>query len=250
MRSTPALCAAVVFLLIAGSAQADRRSFAFTYEPRTIPEGELELEYYMTGQVKHNRLLDENIYGWSHQFEVEYGVFDGFDLAMYQMYSPSSWQGYKLRARYMPLARGELPVDFLLYFEFIQLANGDVALEERLILGREFGKLIIALDTMFEQGPLTGDVGHKLNSSLGTGWAFTKWFTAGVETQLRMQWEPEFNYASGEEELEFSGTRMYTGPSLSFATGRLFWDASFGTRIQGDEDEARHIFRVLWGIML
>lgn len=250
MRSAQLFFLAAIVLLIAGNANADRRSFAFTYEPRTIPEGELELEYYMTGLVKHNRLLDKDIYAWSHQFELEYGLFDGFDLAMYQMYSPEAWQGYKLRARYMPFVRGELPVDFLLYLEFIQLANGDVALEERLVLGREFGKLILALDTMFEQGPLTGEPGYKLNSSLATGWAFTKWFTAGVETQLRMQWEPEFNYVSGEEELEFSGTKVYMGPSVSFATGRLFWDASFGTRIQGDEDEAKHIFRVLWGIML
>ncbi len=250
MRRIQLAIVTMSILLIANSAYADRRNFAFTYEPRTIPTGHAELEYYMTGAVKHNRLLDEHVYAWSHQFEVEYGVFDGFDLAMYQMYSPSAWQGYKLRARYMPFARGELPIDFLLYLEFIQLANGDVALEERLVLGREFGNLIFALDTMYEQGPLDGDIGQKLNTSLAVGYAFTHWFTLGLETQLRMQWDPKFNYTSGGNELEFSGTKMYTGPSLSFAQGKIFWDASFGARVQGDEDEAKYIFRVLWGIML
>ncbi len=248
MRRSQTLIITAFILLIAGNAHADRRNFAFTYEPRTIPKGEAELEYYMTGLVKHDRLLGEDVFAWSHQFEVEYGVLDGFDLAMYQMYSPTAWQGYKLRGRYMPFARGELPIDFLIYLEFIQLANGDVAFEERLVLGKEFGNLIIALDTMAEQGPLTGDVGHKLNTSLAIGYAFANWFSAGIETQVRMQWDPELNYVSGKKELESSGIRTYTGPSVSFAAGRIFWDASFGARVQGDEDEAKYLFRVLWGI--
>lgn len=248
MRYLQALLVAVFVFSVAGSAQADRRNFAFTYEPKTMPKGEIELEYYMTGAVKYDRLLKKYDYGWSHQMEVEYGVLDGFDLAMYQMFNSTSWQGYKLRGRYMPFAPGELPIDFLFYLEFIHLANGDVALEERFVIGREFYNFIVALDIMYEQGPLTGDIGHKLNTSLALGYAFTKWFTLGVETQLRMKWEPEFNYVSGEKELEFMGTKMYIGPSVSFATGRLFWDASFGARIQGDRDESLYIFRVLWGI--
>ena len=250
MKSIRALLVAVFILSIVGSAHADRRNFAFTYEPRTVPQGELEFEYYMTGQVSYDRLLHKHVYGWSHQFELEYGVLDGFDLAMYQMFSATSWQGYKLRGRYMPFARGELPIDFLLYLEFIHLENGDVAMEERLILGREFGDFILALDLMHELGPLTGDIGHKFNVSLATGYAFTKWFSAGIETQLRMKWEPELKYGSGKKELEFAGTKLYLGPSVSFATGRFFWDTSFGFRVQGDEDEAMYIFRVLWGVML
>ena len=247
-----ALLTALLFagLLTAGSARADRRNFAFTYEPKTVPRGHVELEYYMTGAVRRDSLTNEDIYSWAHQVELEYGIARGLDAAMYQMFTTDGWTGYKLRGRYMPFSPSELAIDFLLYGEFIHKANGDVAFEERLVIGRSFGPLIVSLDSMTEQGPVAGDTSFKLHHSLALGYEATKWFTAGLETQVRMSWEPKFNYVSADNELEFAGVSTYMGPSVSLASTQFFWDVGVAFRVQDDETKAKNIFRVLWGVSL
>lgn len=245
-----AAAALLLALVIAGSAQADRRVFAFTYEPKTMPEGGLELEYYMTAVIRHDRIADEYGWSWGHQVELEYGITDHFDVAMYQTFNASSWTGYKLRARYRPFLTGELPVDFMFYVEMIHNSKGQVAFEEKFVIGRTFGKLILSLDSTAEQGPVAGNTGFKLSESLGIGYEFVPWFALGLETQLRMAWEPKEVFTSDDPVLELTGPDLYMGPSLSFAATKVWWDLSVMFKAAGDDDAPEIRARVLWGIHL
>ena len=243
--------AALLVCAVSLEASADRRNFAFTYEPKIMSQGSVELEYYMTGVLVPRSALDDELdWGWAHQAEIEYGLTDHVDLAMYQMFGTSGWTGYKLRARYRPFFPGELPIAFLVYLEFIHLANGDVALEEKLVLGRAFGPVVVSLDSTVEQGPLNGDIGFKLIESLGIGWEVVPWFSFSLETQLRMAWQPREVYTSPDPELEFVGPNLYMGPTVSFAHGHMFWNASFAALVTGEELAARYLFRILWGVGL
>jgi hypothetical protein len=240
----------LAILCCIGDAAADRRNFAFTYEPRVMEEGGLELEYYMTAGVKYDPLAKSHSWGWAHQVEVEYGVVDGVDVSMYQMFSANSWDGYKLRARYQPWATGTLPIDIVFYLEFIQRSNADVALEQKLIFGRTFGKFIIAVNSTFEEGPLNGFVGLKLIENLALGYELRPWITFGAETQLRLNWEPKTTYLSDKPRFEYAGTQLYVGPTISFAFKRIFFDVNFSIRAVGEDDQAKYLLRTLWGLFL
>lgn len=231
-------------------ARADRRSFVFVYEPRTMPRGEIELEWYMTANITYDRVAASHDWSWAHQVEAEYGVTDRIDVAMYQMFSSSAWLGYKLRGRWRPVDTGVWPIDPLLYLELIQRASGDIALEQKVVLGRSFGKLILALDSTVEEGPLGRDVGLKITEGLGVGYELWPWLTLGLEQQLRLAWERKSVYTASSPVLEFGGTSYYLGPTLSLATGRFFWDVNFSARAAGPDDQPRFLFRVLWGVLL
>ena len=249
IKETIWMVALAAALLAPAAAQADRRTFAFVYEPKTLDAEQLELEYYLTTAVTQDKLSGEHNWIWTHQVEVEYGVTERLDLAMYQMFNSESWLGYKLRVRYRPWHYGDLPFDLMLYFEWIQKPTGDIALEERIVVGTVlFDRLIISLDSMTEQGPLTGDVGFKLNEGLGVGFEVAPWLVIGLETQLRMSWEPKTVFTSDSTELEFSGARLYMGPTFSFAVQKIWWDVNISFRVAGSEDDTKYLGRILWGI--
>ena len=85
---------------------------------------------------------------------------------------------------------------------------------------------------------------------LGISYEVAPWFVPGVETQLRMSWEPKAVYTSSDPVLEYSGLGVYVGPTLSFATSKFWWNVNFSFRAAGEDDMSRYLFRVLWGIFL
>lgn len=250
MRRFVALTVVVLAVLAAGPAGADRRNFTFLYEPKTMAEGEMELEYYMTGVVRRDWLADEHVWDWAHQVELEYGITSRWDVSMYQMFGTSGWSGYKLRTRYRPFDYGEVPVEPLVYFEFIHNESGDIAFEEKLVLGTSFGPLVVALDSTVEQGPIPGDLGFKWIEAFGVSYEFAPWITAGLETQARMAWEPKTPYGASSSELEFQGAQIFTGPTVSLAATKFWWDLNVSFRLVGEDDDPKYLVRVLWGVFL
>ena len=98
---------AILILLAAGPAHADRRAYVWTYEYLTMPKGRAELEYYLT--VKALDLDDfDRKNTWEHQLEFEYGLTDHWDVSIYQRWkqttsrgdSDFAYTGTKFRTRY------------------------------------------------------------------------------------------------------------------------------------------------------
>ena len=82
---------------------ADQRHFVWTYEYKTVSQGEVEFEHYYTTSYPNSSDLSENL-KINHQFEIEVGMNDRFDFAFYhqfeQFQSNFEYKGYKLRWRY------------------------------------------------------------------------------------------------------------------------------------------------------
>jgi len=54
-----------MMLIACGAAQADRRAYVWTYEYLTMPQGQAELEYYVTSKVPDTGDFDGNNV-WEH----------------------------------------------------------------------------------------------------------------------------------------------------------------------------------------
>ena len=190
MKKTVAGAAIVAALLAAvpGPAKADPRSYVWTYEYMTVREGHAELEYYSTTEVADTAAPETS--SWKHQVELEYGLTPRTDVAMYQNFKQSntptsktfSYDGMKLRLRHRLAEKGKLPVDTLLYAEYVRSTDLSVqgALEAKLVLAKDLGRLNLAYNQVVEF-PLEklADAEHRF--SAGASWKFSGMLKAGFE---------------------------------------------------------------------
>src|SRR5689334_16652529 len=135
--------------LLANDALADRRAYGVTYEAVTAPKGELDLESWSTVAPAGEVPGGPSSRGFRQMLELEYGITDHWDVALYNMLditsgdTESGYAGLKLETRYRPSDRGEWPIDPVLYLEFQQLFRGDAdqKYEAKLILAKDIGNL-------------------------------------------------------------------------------------------------------------
>ena len=71
-------------LQLAVFARADERDYVWTYDYSSLAKGSSEIEYYMTSVVPDRQTSRQN--DWQHQVELEYGITDHFDAALYQVF--------------------------------------------------------------------------------------------------------------------------------------------------------------------
>lgn len=186
------MAGAAVFaaLLVAGpsAAKADPRSYVWTYEYMTVREGHAEVEYYSTTEVADADAPETSV--WKHQVELEYGLTPKTDIAMYQNFKQSnkpasktfSYDGMKLRLRHRLAEKGELPVDALLYAEYVRSTDlsAQGALEAKVVLAKDLGRLNLAYNQVVEF-PLErlADAQHRF--AAGASWRFSGILKAGLE---------------------------------------------------------------------
>src|SRR5436190_21740485 len=84
MGGAPALLAAFV-LLSPAEARADRRAYAETYEAVTAPRGELDVELWSTYARDGEVLNGPPDRGFRNMLELEYGITDRWDVALYNL---------------------------------------------------------------------------------------------------------------------------------------------------------------------
>jgi len=219
-----------------GEAFADRRSYVWTYEYMTMPKGMAEVEYYNT--LEYADANTPKVSTWKHLFEYEYGITDRWDISMYQQFKQTntaaantlSYDGYKIRTRYRIGERNSLPIDTLLYLEYI--GKNDLSAlnqaEIKLILAKDIGRFNIAYNQILKQ-------------TLNSGGATEHEYAAGMHLEfspaLKIGIEGKGNYSAGSH---------YVGPTISVATDK-FW-ANFGI-LKGLTSNANYIqSRFLMGI--
>jgi len=75
----------LAIISIASFCNADQRFFVWTYEYKTVDRGEVEFEHYYT--TSHPNLLElSNDIKIGHQFELEIGMNERFDFAIYHQF--------------------------------------------------------------------------------------------------------------------------------------------------------------------
>lgn len=160
MRISPLVLVPGV-LALASTAHADRRAFVHTYEYMTIAGGDVELEVWNT-QSRAGFGDDSGTSFFDLQLEIEYGITDHWDIALYQVIAqtdgptPMESEGLhfsetKLETRYRFAERGELPVDTVAYFEIAKgFGETHWEFEPKIILARDFGRASVALNLIPE----------------------------------------------------------------------------------------------------
>jgi hypothetical protein len=220
MNTKTLLCAACLAIsLLASRAHADRRAYGVTYEAVTAPQGELDVETWSTFAPEGEVEGGPSSRGIREMVELEYGITDHWDVALYNMLdmitsgaTKSGYAGLKLETRFRPSDRGEWPVDPVLYFELQQLFRGDAnqKYEAKLILAKDLGNVNIAANVALEEERMTEPAWNtEVEYALGTSYALSPAWMIGAEL---------FGKA---EKGEMGGieNRSWAGPAVSWAAG-------------------------------
>lgn len=215
---------------------ADRRSYVWTYEYMTMPKGMWEAEYYLTSEVAN--INKPNINTLKQWIELEYGITDNWDVAMYQMWkfknkrfeNDSEYEGFKIRGRYRFGQKGQFIVDPLVYLEYIRDDNWHKPHvgEAKLILAKDINKLNISYNQILK-GNLESDGLAEWEYATGASYAILNYFRFGLESKG--------NYTKD---------KFAAGPTISFSTRRFFVSlgAAFGLNERTDDLQARMIVGV------
>lgn len=207
-------------LLIPSFASADRKSFTYTYEYATAPEGHTEVELWHT--QSRDTWDKASPQRFEERLEIEHGITDHWDAAMYTVFTqvaapnPATAQGLgldsvRLESRYRFAERGQWPVDTVAYLEVAKdFGKGVYEIEGKAILARDFDRVTVAANVAGEVA-----VGHdvpeselELQYSAGATYEFSPKVHVGAET-----WG---GYGEGE-------TQLSAGPAIGLAPSQGFW---------------------------
>jgi len=232
----------LVTLLISASLTqnsfADKRSYVWTYEYMTMPKGKFELEYYLTEEQPNISKAAPNT--WKHYFELEYGITSRWDVSVYQVLkqentedkSTFKYDGFKIRTRYRIAEKNQLPLDTLLYFEYIRSADFKKPniLEGKVIFAKDIGRVNVAYNQIVKQEIESGGK-TELEYAAGISYRLMPQFKIGIETKG--------NYTDG---------KYYVGPTISWGKGKLWaaLGAVAGLSKKSDDFQARFIVGLLF----
>jgi hypothetical protein len=219
------LAASLLFApFLAHDALADRRAYGETYEAVTAPKGEIDVESWSTFAPDGELNGGPPSRGVREMIELEYGITDRWDVALYNMLdftsgeTDSGYAGFKLETRYRLSDRGQWAVDPVLYLEFQQLFRGDAdqKYEAKLILGKDIGHVNLAMNLALEEEKLSdgGGWNTEVEYALGASYAITPAWVVGAEIFGKAEREEEME--GGEKEIE---NRSWIGPTISWAGG-------------------------------
>jgi len=134
---------------------ADQRSYVWTYEYLTVPGGDAEIETYFTMSSPDKRKLKGNT-TTEHKFEIEVGMTDRFDFAIYHVFSQSpeeafKYDGFQLRARYRIGEKAKYLVDPLIYLEYKGVPDfAEHGIEAKLVLAKDIANFNISFNPIVE----------------------------------------------------------------------------------------------------
>ena len=212
---------------------ADTRSYVWTYEYMTLPKGMWELETYVTSEIPN--MHKSNINSIKPQLELEYGITDRWDVAMYQMWEfknkrsefDSEYKGFKLRTRYRIGEKGKFFVDPLLYFEYIRdddFSKPNVG-EVKLVLAKDIGELNVSYNQIIKRNlENEGKTNH--DYAVGVSYGFLADFKLGLESKG-----------------SYNERKYAIGPTISWVNSK-FWislGAAFGLNKITDDLQTRMI---------
>jgi len=226
----------IAIALFVPEANADRRKYAWTYQYATIEAGATELEFYQTTKLN-------NINKWEFRLEIEHGLTPRWDLSVYQIFTQTEgesfkWDAFQLRTRYKLANPGEFWIDPLIYLEYnrkIDLTKQN-KLEAKLILSKSVGRWDISANPIYEFFWAPGEPIHEPGLDIGVSYELSYQVSIGIESVSRLK------YQKGKDDKQIS----YFGPTMSFATGNMFYTVGYLTGLTDDSDDAR--VRLLMGI--
>mgnify|MGYP001070883220 CR=1 FL=1 len=228
----------LAMLFAAPSLLADRRKYAWTYQYATIAPEASELELYQTTKLNQTD-------SWEYRIEVEHGLTRRWDLSIYQIFAQKEgesfkWDAFQVRTRYKLAEPGRFFFDPLVYLEYnrkIDLTRQN-KVEAKLILDRDMDRLNVVLVPVYEFFWAPGEPVHEIGFDVGLSYELSYRFSVGVESISRKEF---IENAENEQS-------SYLGPTISLATGSIFYTIGYTWGMTDDSDDAR--VRFLMGIEL
>ena len=223
-------------------ARAARRYYGETYSAATAPPGGLDLEGWTTF---HQAPRAGGSDFWRHQLEVETGLTDRWDVALYGMLKQESrlrFEGAKLESRFRVSEPGRWPVDLVLYLEVKKEVIEDKpwALEQKVILARDFRAVNVSANLVAEQEFIPGG-GREYEYGYAVGASYE------LHPSLRIGAEAFGGWTNVREGGSSSWERQHwAGPAVSIAASR-FWlvlAAGFGLTDESDRTRLRAVLAV------
>jgi hypothetical protein len=215
--------------LLASFTRADQRFFAYTYEPKTLPKGAVEVEQWAT--MRNSR--DAGLYTrWDLRTEYEIGLTDRLTTAIYlnasNVYRQSDasvpatngmyFRGWSSEWKYKVLDPSADPVGLLLYGEIL-VDRREWEAEGKVIVGKNIGNVVLAANGVFEQEwkaafDASGDVAtkseQKVEATAAAAYRFGP-YAVGAEARSHAVRE-------GDE----TASAFFVGPTVH-ASGERWW---------------------------
>ena len=217
----PSLTIAALLLGIP-AAQANTRSFAYTYESATLPRGERELEIQNTARLGR---AHGSYRAYDQRLELEGGLTDRLQGSLYlnaetehtDAGTASVLDGLSLELKYRVLDAGADAVGLAGYLE---LTSGpdEAEVEAKLIVDQiELGgDLRLAANLVYEGGVEDpggdSELEHELGLELAGSWALGGALSLGAEVRAEA--------VVGDE--AFGGVRLNAGPNLALRSDALW----------------------------
>lgn len=225
-------------VMFSSESTADRRSYVWTYEYKTVAKGEAELESYLTLSAAEIDSLKKNVSA-EHQIELEVGMTDRFDFGIYQVFEQGPgeegtfhYKGFKLRSRYRMGEAGKHLLDPLIYVEYKGVPDfSENTIELKLILAKDIGSTNFSINPVLE-------LEHE------DEWEVEPEYAAGISYGISEMFRFGVEAKGGEH-------GNYLGPVISHGTEALWvtLGSAFGV---GDITEGKPEFqiRMLLGVGL
>jgi len=228
----------LAFVLSVPQANADRRKYAWTYQFATIEREATELEFYQTTKL-------DSTDKWEYKLEIEHGLTPRWDLSVYQIFAQSEgeslkWDAFQIRTRYKLAHAGQLWIDPLIYLEYNRKTDltKQNKLEAKLILSKPVGRWDISANPMYEFFWAPGEPIHEPGIDIGLSYELHYRFSLGLESVSR------WKFQEGADDKQ----SWYVGPTMSLASGTVFYTIGYLTGLTDDSDDAR--VRFLMGVRL
>ncbi len=243
MTRTIVTLAAAAALAVPAAARADRRYYGETYNAATAPRGSLDVELWTT-YYEPPKATAGAPWLWRHQLELETGITDRWDVAVYGVARQIEGQdlrfeAVKLESRFALAAPGTWFVDPVVYVELQKTVLDDkpFSVEEKLILAKDLGRLNVSANLAAEQEFANGEVEPEWSYALGSSFELVPAFRLGAEIfgdRAKQETTP------GVERME---STAWAGPAASLAYGRtwLVLAAGWGLNDRSDALRARAI---------
>ncbi len=232
------LVTVILSLLVASSVFADRRKYVWTYQSATTLKDHAELEFYQTTKIDLTN-------SWEYRIELENGLTDNLDLAVYQIFSqeenaPFKWEAFQIRMRYRFVERGKFFLDPVFYLEYRKKTDGELQdkIEAKLLLGKDFSKSNFSINPVYEYKWNHGDAMNEIGLDVGISYSPSFKLSIGLESTTRYEM---INNADNK-------TGSYFGPTISFASGSFYYTFGYAAGLTDDSNDARA--RLLIGISL
>lgn len=248
-------------VLLSPQVLADERLFTYSYEPKTLPKGALEFEQWATLRAgKESGRYSR----WDLRSELEYGLLDNLTTALYlnlrstridndeEQEDEFEFKGISSEWKYKFTDPAADPIGILGYGE-VTTDGEELELEEKLVLGKEIDRFVLACNIIAEQEWEFEDEGTEkewaLEFTAGAAYRISDHFALGIELR-------EKNVFPDMEDLEHAA--FFAGPVVHYST-RKWWitftvlpqivalKGTTGDSVNLDEFE-RAEFRVILGI--